>query len=823
MHGIAVPGALTVERAGRIRDLIAAVVCRLLDSPSAWDHLDRVAEMLLWSLGRFSNTPLPGSLTCVNAVDGTEPDHIRDLRRALAESLLRLAHTRFQTNLSLWAHKIKSGWGRRSHSLGRDIPSGLAYRSRPSLLYSDDADWAADLAAKHKNHSPALADAFHELAQRLSTPPPEAPVGPTVDPTQIEKFVAVQRDLFDRAFAGEVSVFAQLVANMQFDPDTLRGELWSSWRVAEMPAARIWSGDKDWIVRFRHAATTYLREEHDHHEDWLGHGTTNRALAAMVAFTSLHDPDHAADTDHSATAWTDIPDNRWANWVGVILDQADRFNHTHHKLDGALLARAAQHAFGELADVLRTLVARQLEQGRTVRLPQLPSSVMPILADLARTTADQLLAATSDTPDDQPPQWNTALASWQNLVQQPLQAHDPATLALATRLVAERSGPAEGPSQQLAVTAATSMLAANPAAHWPDLHPLLAADPDFASRFALHSADYLRRGALLTELNETQLIDAYHWLTNSSNSEIDLISAGAHAVTPEEEVHFFRSDILSALAKRGTADAVHRLAELARANPTMLALQAQLHQARRNAQAAITTHLPPDQVSQLLADPRRRVINTAAQAVPVILEALQAVQDDLPSHSNLLWDRDGTKPETDQDSTKIDTWRPKSEGALSAYLAHELRLRLAHTPVVINREVVILPTDAGDSGERPDIKVDFVPHKGSTGGIISIPLEIKGAWHEKTLTSQATQLAPYCATLGTDHGIYLVGWFPIAQWTSPIPSEKVRRNDASKHTSAKALLDTLVEQAASILLETRTSTHPLVLTIRRQAPRRTDE
>ncbi|MEU4674250.1 hypothetical protein AB0F91_41380 [Amycolatopsis sp. NPDC023774] len=51
--------------------------------------------------------------------------------------------------------------------------------------------------------------------------------------------------------------------------------------------------------------------------------------------------------------------------------------------------------------------------------------------------------------------------------------------------------------------------------------------------------------------------------------------------------------------------------------------------------------------------------------------------------------------------------------------------------MVINREVVVKPTDAGDSGERPDLLGQAIAFEGELDAAetVSVPVEIKGSWH----------------------------------------------------------------------------------------------
>jgi hypothetical protein len=100
-------------------------------------------------------------------------------------------------------------------------------------------------------------------------------------------------------------------------------------------------------------------------------------------------------------------------------------------------------------------------------------------------------------------------------------------------------------------------------------------------------------------------------------------------------------------------------------------------------------------VSLAATEYRWRVLRIAAQtATPTAARAPRAevtvatlfassqvteIEHDLPTHSNLLWDCErAPKPaEAPRGTRRPLAWRPKLEGTLAAYLAHELTIRLA--------------------------------------------------------------------------------------------------------------------------------------------------
>lgn len=320
--------------------------------------------------------------------------------------------------------------------------------------------------------------------------------------------------------------------------------------------------------------------------------------------------------------------------------------------------------------------------------------------------------------------------------------------------------------------------------------------------------------------DEQDLADLYRWLATVCPPETEVYGPGVRIVSAEIEVHQWRRNTVTKLARRGTPDAVHALRRLTDDYPDLLDIQSALHDARRTVQTKAAVRLTPGEVTALLTDHHRRVVRGANQLATVIVETLDDIDADLHTHGNLLWDceRGIRPPGARSNSPRPLEWRPKAEGALGAYIAHELHLRLVVGRVVVNREVMIRPTDHGDSGERPDIKIDVVsPDDTAESPVISVPIEIKGAWHDELLAAQAAQLAyRYLgdSDMDTTDGIYLVGWYPVESWNTPSNNDR-RRSKAARHEPVDQLEALLIRQAEDILGETGRRTHPHILTVPR--------
>jgi hypothetical protein len=289
--------------------------------------------------------------------------------------------------------------------------------------------------------------------------------------------------------------------------------------------------------------------------------------------------------------------------------------------------------------------------------------------------------------------------------------------------------------------------------------------------------------------------------------------------------------VLRVLGERATPAAVAELTKLVGEFPDQLSVAATVIVARRGAHANAWAPPSPEEVADLLSNATRRLVRSSTELAALLLETLTAVEMDLPPHGELLWDRQGARRRrttSSSDTTdsgastragNTETWRPKPEAALSAYLAYELTLRLTGLGMAVNREVLVLPTDAYGAGDRTDITVEATlthdPYSATPAASarrVAVVIEVKGSWNPDLLTAQRAQLAMrYLPEANTDTGIYLVGWYPIELWTAPRDS---RQTIARRHEPGR-LRQTLHEQANSIADELGVHTYRVLLNIPR--------
>jgi hypothetical protein len=283
---------------------------------------------------------------------------------------------------------------------------------------------------------------------------------------------------------------------------------------------------------------------------------------------------------------------------------------------------------------------------------------------------------------------------------------------------------------------------------------------------------------------------------------------GFYSMGPEDEAREWRNGILQVLSTHGTEQAVVTLAELSRQHPERLIITSNLLRARSSVFASAWSPPLPDELAALFEDASRRLVRSEGELADLVLEVLAAISRDLPGHGELLWDR-LPKRVLPEDSGLKDAWLPKPEAALSAYVAHELSIRIDRRGLAVNREVLVLPTDAYGAGDRTDILVQATMRhdqfRGSTPDRLAVVIEVKGPWNEDLMTDQRQQLAQrYLPEAQTSNGIYLVGWYPLDLWTD---EKDYRRSRVARFDRSQLLAD-LQTQAISIRVDLSMRTTP---------------
>ncbi|MEY9912830.1 hypothetical protein ABIA35_009097 [Catenulispora sp. MAP12-49] len=208
-------------------------------------------------------------------------------------------------------------------------------------------------------------------------------------------------------------------------------------------------------------------------------------------------------------------------------------------------------------------------------------------------------------------------------------------------------------------------------------------------------------------------------------------------------------------------------------------------------------------LEQLAADPRHRIVDSSAQLLSVVVEALEAfhaeLHGDIPLVSS-LWDQTGTGRAT---------FKPKNEAKLSDEIARWLRHSLADSGIVVNREVQVRRLRESAQSEAADIVVQATA-TGRHENTATVIIEVKGGWNRETLTAMRSQLTErYLAAHPDAAGLYLVGWYLCPEWD---PEDRRRRTAHKTLGSIGSLRSELSSQAREI--KERCPIHSQVLDLR---------
>lgn len=153
-------------------EVIEGIADRALAGTTALNHVDDVAALIRPRLQRYDRPPLP-TATDLEDNDGHEPSKARDLRRALASSLIGLILDDGAFNQAdAWS--IVRGWGRGREAWRTGSPvtaEGLHRANRNSLLAATDFRWLYQAAWRAENDGhQALASALGQVAALLFDP-----------------------------------------------------------------------------------------------------------------------------------------------------------------------------------------------------------------------------------------------------------------------------------------------------------------------------------------------------------------------------------------------------------------------------------------------------------------------------------------------------------------------------------------------------------------------------------------------------------------------------------------------------------------------------
>ena len=253
--------------------------------------------------------------------------------------------------------------------------------------------------------------------------------------------------------------------------------------------------------------------------------------------------------------------------------------------------------------------------------------------------------------------------------------------------------------------------------------------------------------------------------------------SGVHSVTPQEDLAEWRDELLAGVVREGTRDSLAAASAIADQVPGAVTSYA-LIRAREAYRLAGWFPLPVSELHSLLERTDTRLVRSSRDAKLAVLDALAEIEGWLQGETPqafTLWNL-GTA-----------LANPKDENHISDWYCHGLRLLLARSGLVINREVEISNRTGRGVGKRNDLRIEV--RDPDNGNEYIVIVEVKGIWNSEVKTSLRAQLAKdYLSQAGLTHGVYLVVMFPPSQITvkSRADAARARAKGLRKHLDSEA-------------------------------------
>lgn len=823
-------------------ELVRDLINRVLSVEDVRPFAPHVARIAAAKLVRFEQLDFPIPLSLVDQV-GAEPASSRDARRILALEICvaLMANGREFTGADAW--QLVTSWDPASEWLGGPwVPDELQIAPRKDLLDSDDLAWVYEMVLAAANED--LREALITLAGSLYSP---------MLPSH-QEFVYERRD--HPAWRTVSHWFDSVPVNSKPEWYTPRRRREEKDRTEEIRSAVLnrlsdaSNGDPEAFVNFVYLLRADPKTGHARH---FGGDLAAFPGYALLGGHGLETLDRAAlcylNAGDADTDWVETPEIPWrataghlalqwlssrrgdlsavdesvlARWVASPLAAIGTSDEDRTAAASLirLIARSATDAFaGFLVRYARGSWARHASAIRLREIfeaePESLSRTRLQLLDEVLEIVDHVAEVTGWTIGAEP------------VDESSLTEEEASTRQLATQWLGIAAGDLRFLAAQVAATEPVEV-ERRVASRWVNDSALMSASApilmaallmqtnepwsnfvaDAARRaFPGHREAYVRLGLELAqvryemrgskELADAELADAYRLLAFAFPPTEDDFPAEAHWVSTEEEAAQLRDWFVRELSMRGTEDAVIHLDALVQECPDQLLLQSCRLIARQNFAASRWEPPRPKEVSQLLASASKRLVRSENELLSVIIEVLHEVQEALPRQAELLWDRLPKRFDREADE---DLWIPKLEYALAAFISRELDFRLGGRGLVVNREVLIRPTNDFGAGDRTDILVDAAVKRGVTPvhfepERLKAVIEVKGSWNIDLIAAQTSQLADrYLPDAPSSVGVYLVGWYSLAGWTKR--SDYRRR--AVKDLDPDELLSTLQEEARKL-------------------------
>lgn len=534
--------------------------------------------------------------------------------------------------------------------------------------------------------------------------------------------------------AGDVDAWTRLNLEMTLTPQSTRYGPSSEVDLTVLPGWE--TADEITRERITEAAYRYLMGDRCLDESWIEGEEDEWDLPTLAGYRALRLIDRRRPGGIEA-----LGANIWRRWAPAVIDFPGAIERADDEIRGPILKLAYRHAPDRIVAIFIRLIDRDNQDHGYI------SSLDVVVRHCWDTRLSAaLLAKAGDERLKSRCLGQLLLALIGRGVQG---AEELARTMIPIPL------PVEGGSRERAFTALSALADGARDGGWSVIESMLVQDPAACRELFLKLGSRTNHAGFANRLSEDNLARLYRWFVDQFPHEEDPEEEGYHPIGDRELVGQLRDAILKQLYDRGTTLSQRAVERLADELPHLEWLRRVAIEA-----AAITlrkTWNPPSpaDVLALVADGRKRLVESGSQLLDVLTESIARLEQELQGETPIapaLWDE--VRPKV---------FRPKDENWLSDFVAAHLRRDLSGRGVVVSREVEIRPGCGTGQGERTDIHVDAVVR--GTNDRISAIIEVKGCWHRDLRGAMRSQLRDrYLRENLCRHGLYLVGWYPCQQW-----------------------------------------------------------
>jgi len=494
-----------------------------------------------------------------------------------------------------------------------------------------------------------------------------------------------------------------------------------------------------------------------------------------------------------------VDPDRWAGWAAALActptGRADALEVQHR-----FLVQCDQRAADSLPPLLTAFLdAASAEGARTL------ARSYARLAD-AGTRGVAVLREWADRPGIAPEQWQAVLGELAI-------GGDEQALDAVAEVLRKGPGTLEGDSPGTGswMRAAEILLQCERLPEfWPAIHSGLGEEAvleDFLARVARMPALEGYWPGPVGRLPEQDLADLFRLLVRHLGPAAaagPVLRSGF--LSEQDQIREMVQSLPNILATRATTQAARELQALSEEYPQGRQLRHQARTTARASAASAAVPLTPHDLLQLAAHSYLRVVRDESQLLGVVIEALQAYQEELQGSNGTavnLWNRDQAPFQAD---TKCwPAWEDDLSDAVTAFLRREIggNRAVVNRKVVVNREVETRRT--GLPGLRTDIHIDVPVSEDGEQDSLRVIIECKGCWSDELSTALERQLTAYLTGPRTA-GLFLVGYFNCTRW-----NHKTDRGCPAKNHDIDRVRGDQCDAAVRVRARTRMTVSSFVL------------